>query len=247
MISLRSGGRALWRVKAGSLTLFGVAALLIAAVIVSSGLDNILFSALPTEIHRENCVVSEVKQIGVKEAVRKNMSINLFYFNDENRAQIISPLYVAFYKQAESQTTILDNVGDEDIYHQDEQSLNDDIGYLIRIDASELLWLSGKGLIVEGGERRYFRLQFPADQLKGGDEFANYIGSVPCKLLIPKKGEVTQVGVDSRNAPSWRLDLKSRVANGKESLTAINVREINGDTTSDVGATGAIESEKTGQ
>lgn len=253
-IRIKPGGRTLWRVKAGSLTLFAVAALLFAAVTVSSSLDNILFSALPAEIHREGCVVSEASQSAGKDVSRRNMNVNLFYFNDETRAQIVSPLYLAFYKrpkmrfETEGDRRIIlgassEDAAEEDLYHQEEQTLDDDIAYVVRIDASELLWLSGKGLIVEGGERRFYRLQFAADQLKVGDDFTNYIGSVPCKLLIPVKGEVTQVGTDSRNAPVWRLNLKSRQADGKESLSAINARDVNGDTSSDIGATEISEGE----
>ena len=108
-ISFGSRGRVFWRVKAGSLPLVAVSALLFASVAVSSRLDSILFSALPTERHRESCVVSEVKVPGVKDQApngkdqskKKNMNINLVYFNDENKSQIISPLYFAFYKRSE--------------------------------------------------------------------------------------------------------------------------------------------------
>ena len=177
------------------------------------------------------------------------MNINLAYFNDENKSQIISPLYLGFLARTEPKNSEVardarandDDDPNGDIYHGKDQEIPDDIRYVVRIDGSELLWLSGKGLIVEGGERRYFRLQFSADQVKMNDEFSNYVGDVPCTLLIPGVHDV--LAGTGEFSTKWQV-LVNLKQGTKRFVDAINIKDVSGDTSSENGATVNTENEK---
>jgi hypothetical protein len=247
-----------WSIRARTVPAVAIGVLIVGALVVASGLATILFEAVPSETHNENCTITEAKilpnvvrsktdvkmdktdQLGAQG--KKLFNVNLFYFNSEKKTKVLKELYFVLY-DAHLYDEERDRVTKEQPTYNgedDERMKNDHIVAIARISASQLLWLHGKGLIIEGGERRYFRLQFPLEQIEGGLQQINGAKRIDCKLVLPSAGsEITTREIGSDN---WLVNLSGREKKDI-GMNVVNVSDVSGDSMSEesVNAARSIE------
>jgi len=269
-ILLRFNSR-IWSIQARSATFAAVLVLLFCSATAISGLANILFSPVAAETHKEDCVVTEENQLPVmvrsrysenfdKFPPKKIFNINLYYFNNERTTKVLTPLYLALFDvdEFESQKNYFKILHPAYAGEKDDYIQNDSVKKIVRIDASQLFWLNGKGIIVEGGERRYFRLRFPVEQLEPGLEPGKSVGGLECKLLLPASrsnvklkdlgpGAVKLQDFGPDTEPfRWELTVQGLVDEEKP-MIATNITDVSGDSISAEPVNAAPNAETTEQ
>jgi hypothetical protein len=136
-------GEAVNRLSVGYWPLVTILSLIVIAALTVAKLAEILFynSVAEGEIsHKESCMVKDTKT-----------EVNFFITNNTSSEKFVDTLYFGFFE------------GSDDARNRAHPIK------IIKIEPTELLWLSNKGTILEENERRYYRLQFANDnpELRG--------------------------------------------------------------------------------
>jgi hypothetical protein len=159
MSLVRSGrpGEAVGQLSVGYWPAVTIAFLIIVSAMLISTLAQALFYNVigQEEIsHKESCFQTKTKA-----------EVNLVISNNTTSERLIDPLYFRLFKK-------------------DADPKSDQIPVkIMKVSPNALMWLSNRGTILENNERRYFRLQFPVENLALDGEL------VHCDLLRTPTGD----------------------------------------------------------